>query len=266
MFSLCLATRPPATPWEVWQGWSFAPVIVVPLILMLGLYLRAYGRSSHRDRGARIGPACFLGGWALLAVALVSPLCRMAATLAWAHMVQHVILVALAPPLLVLGVLYARPPGRRRTAGEAVAASALYAAAIWISHTPAVYQAALDDATVHVAVACGLVGAGTFFWRVALAPVADPGAAAGGTAFMALFSALLQTGVLGALLTFSPNPWYPVFEGRVEAWGLTPLEDQQLAGLIMWVPMGGIYLFAGLAAAMRFVVRDPRPKPPLQWQ
>ncbi len=267
LLSLCLATRPPATPWAVWWNWSFAPVVVVPLILLPGL-VWVPGSRGHRGGASRIKGACFAGGWALLAIALVSPLCRMAATLAWAHMVQHVILVALAPALLVLGAPRVRPlrGWGRRAAGRPAAAGILYAAAIWISHLPAVYQAALGNATVHVAVVCGLLAVSLFFWRAALDPLVDPGAASGGAASVALLSAMIQTGGLGALLAFSPTAWYPVFAGRAEAWGLTPLEDQQLAGLIMWVPMGAIYLGAALAVTTALVFRRRPPPPLLPWR
>jgi len=238
VLSLCLATRPAVTPETLWQAWSFAPVITGPLLLVLAVYLW----TRPRD-GGWLRPACFLAGWTLLALALVSPLCRMAATLAWAHMVQHVILVAVAPPLLVLGGL---PQANARMPGGPVAASVLYGVAIWVSHAPAVYQGALADAVLHTLVVFGLVAVSVQFWRTVLAQ-------AGGAALMAVFLAMLLTGVLGALLTFSPTPWYPVFTGGVAAWGLTPLEDQQLAGLIMWVPMGAIYLVAGLGLAAKVV-------------
>ncbi|WP_051340586.1 cytochrome c oxidase assembly protein [Azospirillum halopraeferens] len=256
LLSLCLATRPAVTPQTLWQAWSFAPAVVGPLVLMLAAYLgvlvRGHGQSG---RGSAAGPACFLTGWTLVALALVSPLCRMAAALAWAHMVQHVILVALAPPLLVIGALLALPAHRRLPRCGPLAAGALYAVAIWGAHAPVVYQGALDGATAHVLLVFGLLAVSALFWYAAIGGAVRPdaGAAAPGAAVIAILCALIQTGVLGALLTFAPSPWYPVFADRTAAWGLTPLEDQQLAGLIMWVPMGAIYLAAGLAAATAVV-------------
>ena len=264
LLSLCLSTHPPVAPGGLWQAWSFAPVIVVPLALILGLYLSALVKQGRRESG--IEPILFVGGWLLLAVALVSPLCRMSAMLAWAHMVQHVILVALAPPLLVLGA-WRRMPGlsaetrgsdtaiwkcRLRMLSGPTAASILYAVAIWATHVPFIYQAALDDATVHVVVAYGLVAVSVVFWRAVIEATlsSQAGSGAGGFALLAIFFAMVQTGLLGALLALSPTSWYPVFAGSVAIWGLTPLEDQQLAGLIMWVPMGAIYLSAGLIVTM----------------
>ena len=269
LLSLGLTARPPVAPEGLWQAWSFAPILVVPLALVLGLYGWAFARHGRRERGMTMtgGSSLFVSGWLLLAIALISPLCRMAATLAWAHMVQHVILVALAPPLLVLGA-WSRMPGwpsrgwpsdRRGTAlgnhalrmlGGPTAASILYAVAIWAAHVPLIYQAALKDATTHVVVAYGLVAVSVVFWRAVIDATLNPRASRGGSALLALFSAMVQTGLLGALLVWSPTPWYPVFAGSAAIWGMTPLEDQQLAGLIMWVPMGAIYLTAGLIVTM----------------
>jgi cytochrome c oxidase assembly factor CtaG len=268
LLSLCLTTRPPLTPDGLWQAWSFAPVILVPLALMLGLYVWALASDGRRETGSE--PILFFGGWLLLAIALVSPLCRMSATLAWAHMVQHVILVALAPPLLVLGAgsLCGRMlglPADTRSSGTAAirnhrlrmlsgptAASILYAGAIWASHVPLIYQTALENAAAHVVVTFGLVAVSIVFWRAVIDAMRNRRASsgAGGLALLALFFAMVQTGLLGALLALSPTPWYPVFAGSVAIWGMTPLEDQQLAGLIMWVPMGAIYLIAGLILTM----------------
>ncbi|HXH25334.1 MAG TPA: cytochrome c oxidase assembly protein, partial [Vicinamibacterales bacterium] len=129
-----------------------------------------------------------------------------------------------------------------------VTVSALYAGAIWLAHVPRVYQAALTDPAVHLLLVALLLAVGYLFWTTLIR-----GSAAGG--ILMAFAALVQTGLLGALLTFAPTPWYPVFASRAAPWGLTPLEDQQLAGLIMWVPMGAVYLAAGLAALARLLAR-----------
>jgi cytochrome c oxidase assembly factor CtaG len=272
LLSLCLTARPPVAPEGLWQAWSFAPVFVVPLALVLGLYGWTLARQGRRESGMTMGPALFIGGWLLLAIALVSPLCRMAAALASAHMVQHVILVALAPPLLVLGA-WSRIPGLSAAGSPAAglpvdtratatrnhvlrmlswptAVSILYAVVIWASHVPLIYQAALKDATTHVVVTYGLVAVSVMFWRTVIDAALNPRASSGGPALLAIFFAMVQTSLLGALLALSPTTWYPVFDGSVAIWGLTPLEDQQLAGLIMWVPMGAIYLTTGLIVTM----------------
>ncbi|MDZ3836202.1 MAG: cytochrome c oxidase assembly protein [Rhodospirillales bacterium] len=273
LLSLCLADQPPAR-WEgIWQAWSLAPEVVLPLVAALALY--AGGAFTLRSGGGAPGMcmwrmACFAAGWLVLAAALVSPLCRMAATLAWAHMLQHLMLVAVAPPLLVLGRFGAavealvlprprdhEPPDRglrhRATFGayhklrSPMCAAALYGALIWLWHVPWLYQQALLDPLVHLSMYGSLLAAALLFWNsliraASLAPESQIAALA------ASLVTTVHTGLLGALLTFSPVLWYPLLAPRADAWGLSPLEDQQLAGLIMWVPMG--FLYAGAAAAL----------------
>lgn len=227
--TLCLASAPPVRPETFWSAWSLAPSVLLPLLAALLLVRHSGGRER----------ALFLLGWLLLAVALVSPLCRLAAATASGHMLQHVILVALAPPLLVLGL----PAGRwRRHLPGPLAASILYAAAVWLSHAPPIYEATLLGPALHLGLLGLLAAAGLAFWSSALLAAPTVGHAA-----LMAFAAMTHTTLLGALLALSPEPWYPLFAGRTEAWGLTPLEDQQLAGLIMWVPMAGVYLLAALA-------------------
>jgi cytochrome c oxidase assembly factor CtaG len=254
LLELCLASLPPVRP-EAWLArWSLAPEIVLPLALTLGLWLRGARRVGVGGWRA----AAFLLGWAALVVALVSPLCRMAATLAWAHMVQHALLVAVAPPLLLLGeggALRASLPARLRP-GPAPAAlrrlaapgwsALLYGFAIWFWHVPLFYEAALRSEWVHLAQIGSLLGLGLLFWSASVTtPIRDP--EAHGASILTTFATAMHTGLLGALLTFAARPWYPLLSTNAPAWGLSPLEDQQLAGLIMWAPMSAVYLVAGLA-------------------
>ena len=231
--ALCLAgAGSPTTPDALWASWSFAPATAGPLLAGLAglLWLARRGQASWLA----------FAGWAALALALASPLCRMAATTASAHMAQHVILVAVAPPLLVLGL--PSPPRLSRSPLRPALVSAAYTLTIWAAHAPTVYQAALLDDGVHLALLAALLGASLLFWSALF----DPANRASAAPTAAL--ALVQTGMLGALLTFAQSPWYPVFGPGPAIWGLTPLEDQQLAGLIMWAPMAVIYLAAGLWA------------------
>jgi cytochrome c oxidase assembly factor CtaG len=248
LLSLCLASRPGVTPANLWSAWSFAPQIVLPLLAAGVLYRRA-----RRPTPAQAG--CFAAGMLLLAVALVSPLCRLAATLAAAHMVQHVLIVAVVPPLLIIGGALKILPGSGSRAGwlaHPAAAGVLYAAAIWLSHVPAIYQAALLEPAIHLLLLTFQLGAGLLFWQVMLHAGAQRSARLGGALLMA-FATFMHTNLLGALLTFARAPWYPLYELRPQAWGLSPLEDQQLAGVIMWVPMSTLFLAAGLALMARLL-------------
>jgi putative membrane protein len=234
--ALCLAARP-VPPGAFWTAWSLAPAVVLPLLAAPAWLFAARRRLSPAQSLA------FAAGWLALAAALISPLCRLAATTASGHMVQHVLLAVVAPALLA----FASPRAPR---ARPAAASAAYAAAIWLSHAPAIYQATLTDGAAHLVQLALLIGASLLFWRSLLA------AALGAAMAMALV-ALAHTGLLGALLTFAARPWYPIFGPGPALWGLTPTEDQQLAGLLMWVPMGGVYLLAGLAVLARWLAPPP---------
>jgi putative membrane protein len=266
LLSLCLAARPGVTPADVWSSWSLAPQIVLPLLLAA----LAYGRGWRAGRPTRWQAAAFAAGAALLVLALVSPLCRLAASLASAHMVQHVLIVAVVPPLLIMsrGLATVRQ-GLRAVAPREPGgwldhpglASAVYALAIWLSHAPVIYEAALLEPALHLLLLASQLGAGLWFWQVLLGAVAATGdqrARSGGALLMA-FSTFMHTSLLGALLSFAGAPWYPLYELRPQAWGVTPLADQQLAGVIMWVPMSAVYLAAGLAAMAR-LLEEPGPR------
>lgn len=229
LFALCLAVLPAVTPAGFWTAWALAPEVLLPLLALLAVPWLPGGRPLRA--GERAG--WFLG-WTLLAIALVSPLCRLAATLAAAHMVQHLLLILLAPaamaPLLLRRRMPRPPPA---------VATVLFGALIWLAHAPSVYQAALLSPAAHLLLLAATFGVSLLFWCAALA--AEPVRGLG-----MVFATMLHSGLLGALLTFSPRLWYPVFGGGPAAWGLTPLEDQQLAGLTMWVPMSALLLVAGL--------------------
>ncbi|HEX8271506.1 MAG TPA: cytochrome c oxidase assembly protein [Longimicrobiaceae bacterium] len=270
------AGRPPE-PHDLATAWALEPGIVAPLLLSAWLYARGterLWRSAGVGRGIRRGEAaCFAAGWLVLAVALVSPLHPLGDALFSAHMVQHELLMALAAPLLVLGrpvipLLWALPVAWRRSAGGIAkggavrggwraltapfAAWLLHAAALWLWHLPAAYQATLRSDAVHTLQHASFLGTGLLFWWTVVH--GREGRMGYGASVFYLFATAMHSGGLGALLTFARSPWYPAYAGATEAWGLTPLEDQQLAGLIMWIPAGLSYLVAALlliAAWMR---------------
>ncbi|RZI98900.1 MAG: cytochrome c oxidase assembly protein, partial [Haliea sp.] len=230
-----------ALPQDWWLAWSLAPGVVAPLILLLWAGCRHAGGFSVRSN------ACFLGGWTLLAVALVSPLCRLAATLVSAHMVQLMVLAVAAPALMALGSTLQRlglKPQRDRVGRAAV----LYGAVLWIWHLPLLYDATLTRTDAHLVAYAVLTVASSWFWDSVLhAPVRDRG-----QALTALAATLAHTGFLGAILTFSTTVFYPVQSAGAAAWQLSALQDQQLAGLVMWVPGGLAYLAAVIALSLRW--------------
>jgi putative membrane protein len=258
-------------PAEFWRTWTLDPWVIVPMLASAWLYARGLRRLWARagvGRGVRRWQAwCFAAGQGALFIALVSPLDSLGGALFSAHMLQHVVLMIVAAPLLVLGVplipfLWALPPVWRARVGgwtrlplvrrvwrplsRPVGAWTLHAAAIWVWHAPALYQATLYSEGVHIAQHASFFLTALLFWWAA----ADLGRRSSGRfgfGVLFVFTTAVHSSILGALLTFSLVLWYPVYAERTAAWGLTPLEDQQLGGLVMWVPAGIIYVVAALA-------------------
>lgn len=268
--------QPPA-PHDFWYIWNLQPALLSSMAIGAWIYLRGLrvlrSRSSLQRAvwGRRTG--CFLAGLAALAVALISPLDALGSALFSAHMLQHMLLILAAPPLLVAAVplhpvLHAFSPFERRKLGQAwklakkgraawqafthpPVAWTLHALALWAWHVPVFYETALRDEAVHIMEHLGFLGTALLFWWVILRPTGRA-RNGGGSEILALFTMALQSGLLGALLTFASTPWYAAYAATTQAWGLTPLEDQQLAGAIMWIPAGTIYT---LAAVVLFFVR-----------
>src|SRR3546814_562712 len=138
-----------------------------------------------------------------------------------------------------LGGWATRPPFRpvwRRLSGLP-AATALQGLALWIWHAPSAFQAALGSDLIHFAEHATMPAAALLFWWV-LARSGDPARPGLGAGALCALVTLVHCGFLGALITFAPTPLYPAYGDSAAEWGLPPLEDQQLAGLIMWIPGG----------------------------
>jgi len=213
--------------------------------------------------------AAFACGSLAVAVALLSPLDELAERLFTAHMAQHELLMVVGAPLIafsspLVAYLWALPARGRRTAMTATRGRGLGAVwmaltaaptvwilhglALWIWHMPSLYDAALQSEAIHaVQHLCFFSTAALFWWGMAHGRYGRSGY---GAAVVYIFATAVHSGVLGALLTFSPHVWYPLYDRATQTAGLTPLEDQQLAGLLMWVPAsvvfvaGGLYFFA----------------------
>jgi cytochrome c oxidase assembly factor CtaG len=212
----------------------------------------------------------FLGGWLLLSIALVTPLHDLSRRLFAAHMIEHELVMTLAAPLLVMArplgpLVWALPKAWRATVARGtrtaayllgwdiltvpLVAALVHAAAIWIWHIPFLYEAALRVEWVHWAQHLSFLVSALFFWWTVLDFRSR--VFSHGTALFTLFATALHTGFLGILITFAPRPIYPTQSQIADDWGLTALSDQQLAGLVMWVPGGLAYAVAALAVAGR---------------
>jgi len=263
---------------DVDTTWTWNPWVTAPLALSGGLYCTGVVRLWHRagiGRGVRLWQAgCFASGWLLLVFALVTPLHWLGERLFVAHMIEHEILMALAAPLLVMGrpvaMLWAMPPAMRRSVGSIgqgplgsrcwsclsnpLIATLLHGAALWIWHAPALYEAALAYPWIHWLQHLSFFLTAVLFWRALLqGPEGERGY---GAAVFYLFVTSLHTGFLGILLAFFRQPVYPVQTSGAAEWGLTPLEDQQLAGLFMWIPAGIVYAGAALVLAGLWIARS----------
>jgi putative membrane protein len=250
--------------------WGRDPLVWLSLLVSGWLYVRGVRRlwrESGTGRGVRRWEAwVYAGGWAALFVALASPLHPWGEVLFSAHMTQHEVLMVAAAPLLVLGrpvvaFLWAVPTSWARALGgwakagwfrrawraltNPLAAWAIHAAALWVWHVPALFQATLESDLVHTLQHVSFLGSALLFWW-ALVHGAR-GLMGYGAAVLYLFTTSVHSGVLGAFIAFTGRTLYPAYSGTTASWGLTPLEDQQLGGLIMWVPAGLVYVFAGLA-------------------
>ncbi len=213
--------------------WNLDPLLLAGLVGMAALMV-------WRTRGAprRLG----LAATAVLVVIFVSPLCAVSSALFSARTVHHVLLVAVAAPLLAW-----TPPIRR--VGSLTLATAVQAVVFWAWHAPAAYAAALSSDAAYWVMQASLLGSAIWFWvgvRRASAP----------SAVGHLLAAMVAMGLLGALLTFADHALYAPHLLTTMTWGLTPLEDQQAAGLIMWAPAAAIYLSAALILLGRWIGPD----------
>jgi putative membrane protein len=252
----------PLAPHDLWTAWIFEPGILIGLAVSAWLYFR-----GARGRGRRTWEtACFAGGWLTLSVALVSPIHPMGGVLFSAHMIQHELLMLIAAPLLVLSrplvpFLWGLPLSWRREAGrwskstwvqrpwhvatKPLVAWSVHALALWIWHAPPLFQATLESDFIHALQHASFLSSALLFWWAVIH--GHEGRMGYGVATFYVFTTAVHSSILGALLTFAPSVWYPAYTRTTAAWGLTPLEDQQIGGLIMWVPAGVVYLLAGLA-------------------
>src|SRR5919204_2068726 len=256
-------------PHDLWTSWDWEPGIVLGLALTAWLYargVRSLWQASAAGRGIQPWEAISFGaGWLALGVALISPLHPLGRVLFSAHMTQHEILMLVAAPLLVLGrplipFIWGLPVAWRRRLGmvvrlewvqgrwhaltKPVLAWSLHLVAVWIWHTPGLFQAALESARVHALQHLSFLGSALLFWWALIQ--GRQGRLGYGAAVLYVFATSVHSSILGALLTFAASPWYPAYTETAASWGFTPIEDQQLGGLIMWVPAGMIYVFAGL--------------------
>ena len=236
--------------------WNIDPVLWSLLALGAVAYFVA-SRRMHCDAPARHEQICFVLGWIVLALALISPICNLSVALFSARVGQHMILSLVAAPLLVLGradLMVLRLfgigtdiPGRR----EAYAAPFAFALALWVWHAPGPYDATFTSHMVYWTMHVTLFASALALWRVLLRGVThEPVAALIASAFTGA-----QMCALGVLFTFASNPLFSVHSATTSAWGWSDVQDQQFGGLLMWVPGGMVFTVHALAVLALFLSR-----------
>ena len=217
---------PAAAPQDFWTRWNFDPLLIATLaVLALAI---ARGRSDN----ARAA----WGALALMEIVFVSPLCALSSALFSARVVHHVLLIAAVAPLMACAF-----PLQRAASLPIAVLIGMHAVILWVWHAPGPYAWGLASVPAYWLMQLSLLSSAWALWRGILASTDQPSAA-----LLALVATIGQMGLLGALIVFAPQPLYLVHFASTAAWGLSPLADQQLAGLLMWVPAILPYLGVGL--------------------
>lgn len=259
---------------ELWldsaRQWDWSLLVTVPLAITLALYaigLTRVWRRAGSGRGISTWSAIsFAAGWLTLAVALVSPVAWISEFLFSVHMTQHTLLMLVAAPLLtfghpILAWMWALDDRSREAVARAfrgpralhawhaltapLAVFLIQAAALWLWHIPSWYQAALRHDAIHAVEHLCFVLAGSLFWWAMVH--GRYGRSGYGLGVLYVFLTAIHSGGLGALLTMSPSVWYSDYAAQAARWNVDALADQQLAGLLMWIPAGVIFIVFGLA-------------------
>jgi cytochrome c oxidase assembly factor CtaG len=240
-------------------AWPIEPWILVPLLVGVGLYLRGWAslRRRHHARLTGWNALAFLGGAATILVALGSPIGDLAHRLLLVHMIQHLLLMMVAPPLIWLGAPLAPSlrglPGplgivvarilsaqivRRlgSIVGHPITTWSAFVASLWAWHTPALYELALRSHLWHHLEHASLFGVGLLVWWTVSQPWPSRPVWPRWAMIPYLALADLQNTALAAILTFADRVLYPTYGAMPRLWGISALEDQATAGVIMWVP------------------------------
>lgn len=281
--SLLAHAGQPLAPHDLWTAWNLDPGLIGLLVAAGWMHRRGRSAASRATDVWRTW--AFNAGLVVVALALVSPLEPLSGVLASAHMVQHVLLMLVAAPLLAYSapgsalmrgapLAIRRLPGRLgrrlRLRGSVVAAAShpvvvllLYIVTLWTWHAGTVYDATLSNAWVHVAEHATFLVAAILVWRMVLSG-RHGRRAPGGVALLVIFGVAMASVLLSLLLTFAPEAWYSGYRATTAAWGLDQLEDQHLAGVLMWVPAGAIYVVTALASFVMWIRASEDPAPPIR--
>jgi putative membrane protein len=231
-------------PGTLLERFNLDPVLILVLALAAGWHL-----LWLRARPARWQALC---AWTSIAVALISPLCALSVALFSARIAQHMLLLLTAAPLLGLTLPAPRAAGRR---AQIWLSGLFFLLALWFWHLPAPYQWTFESTSVYWLMHITLFGSDLLLWRGLL----SSGRAHTADALVVAVMTSMQMGLLGAVLATASHPLFFTHFTTTQVWGMTPLEDQQLGGVIMWVPGIALFLWATLRGlgALRAQVGGP---------
>jgi putative membrane protein len=254
--------------------WSFSPGVLIGAAVVGGIYVRRWrqvrlGPSPRRAAEAPVWRLCsFMASIAIALIALISPVDALADQLFFAHMIQHMLLLDLVPILAILGLtkVILRPVTRavhdlERRAGplaHPAFAVILYVGVIWAWHIPAAYDLAVSHPTVHVFEHISFVLAGSLYWWHLLSPIRARLRLDGLGPVVYMAATKLFVGALGMGLAFAPSALYPYYVHHARVWGISAIDDQSIAGLIMAVEQSIVMGVAIVVLFMRALSESER--------
>jgi cytochrome c oxidase assembly factor CtaG len=265
----------------IFQSWTFDPWIITPLLLTASIYLRGW-RELHRRIPRRFAVwrlIAFQAGLLTLFLALASPLHPLAELLLQFHMIQHLLLMMVIPPLLLLGapilpLLRGLPrPVLQRGLGPFFASTALQRLGRFLTHplvcllaftvsnltwhVPGLYEIALQSEFWHDVQHICFLSMGLLFWWPVVQPWPSRLRWPQWTMIPYLLFADIQNTALSAFLIFSERVLYPTYAAVPRLWGITAMDDQAAAGAIMWVP-GSVIFLVPVAVLAIHLLDSPR--------
>jgi len=262
---------------SLWGQWSLDPIALIGIPLAALLYARGLRSMAPRKRyHASWRPWSFYGGLTFIFLALVSPLDHLAEELFYAHMIQHVGLMMIGVPLVLLGapmipILRGIPRSTRRrlvipiarslpvrfvlrTLTRPLVAWPLYVGVFSFWHTPALFDASIENDALHIVEHLLFAAAAYAFWW----NIVDPLPLKSNLSYLAripyIFITVVPSFLLGAFLTFSGSAWFETYQTSTARYGFTPVEDQELGGVIMWI-LGSFIIGTALMIDLYLAVR-----------
>jgi len=245
---------PPFTP-----EWSIHPSVLIGVGLLAAGYFSAVGplrRRLPQPPAPAWRIACFLAGLVVMLVALNGPVHDLSDSyLFWVHMGQHLLLTLVLPPLLIAGIPgwlvelpLASAPVRRcaRALTHPVFAGILFSVVLLVWHTEGAYDLMMRNHSVHIVTHLMFMAAAVLLWWPVLGPTPVLARLSPGMGMLYLFLVQLPMQLLGAIITFADHPLYTWYLAAPRTWGLSPLDDQKLGGLLMWIP-GNLWMWGAMS-------------------